>query len=105
MDLSEQLQSKADLFQDIDDKILAATDDEDKIEEAVFESADIQASLSAKIVLIMHTFGDEFVSADITCNSHTHGRGEQHSSTQQFPNQHWHEWQPGNTAEYRSRGW
>ena len=41
-DLLKQLQSKANLFQDIDDKILTATDDEDKIEEAVFGSADLQ---------------------------------------------------------------
>ena len=54
-DLSKQLQSKADLFQDIDGKILTAIDNEDKIEEAVFNRLFLKASLAAKIALILHT--------------------------------------------------
>jgi len=53
--LSKQLQLKVSLFEKLDTKIIDATKDEEKIEETVFESADLLASLSAKIALISHT--------------------------------------------------
>ena len=54
-DLVKQLHLKAQLFEELDAKIIDATDNDEKLEEAVFESADLQASLSAKIALFSHT--------------------------------------------------
>ena len=51
----KQLRLKAETFQDIDDKIIAITDDEEKLEAAVYEAADLQAILSEKMALITHT--------------------------------------------------
>ena len=54
-DLLKQLQLNALLFEELDTKVINATEDEEKLEEAVFELADLQASLSAKITLLSHT--------------------------------------------------
>jgi len=51
----KQLRLKAATFQDIDEKIIAITDDEEKLEAAVYEAADLQAVLSEKMALITHT--------------------------------------------------
>ena len=51
----KQLRRKADIFDELDQKIIAHTEDEDKLETAVFESADLQTMLSEKIALISHT--------------------------------------------------
>ena len=45
----KQLRLKADTFTDLDEKIIQRTDDEEKLEAAVFESADLQAMLSEKL--------------------------------------------------------
>ena len=78
----KQQQLKAQLFQELDDKIIAATDDEDKLEEAVFESADLQVSLSAKIALISHTLAttSPLESPAVTTQRH----GDQYSGDQQL---------------------
>jgi len=81
-DLSKQLQSKAIQFQDINDKILVATEDEDKIEEAV--SWFTSVTVGKNHTDLTH-LGDEFVFIDISSSPHTHGRGEQNFSAQQFP--------------------
>jgi len=54
-DLLKQLQLKATLLQELDHKMIDATDDEQKLEEIVFESADLQGSLLTKIALLSHT--------------------------------------------------
>ena len=51
----KQLRQKVDIFNDLDDKIKAHTDDEEKLEAAVFELADLQIMLLEKISLISHT--------------------------------------------------
>ena len=45
----KQLRQKADIFNDLDKKIIAHTDDEEKLEAAVFESADLQTMLLEKL--------------------------------------------------------
>ena len=42
-------------MEELDAKIIDATEDEEKLEEAVFESVDLQESLSAKTTLLSHT--------------------------------------------------
>jgi len=51
----KQLSRKADIFNELDEKIIENTDDEEKLEAAVFESADLQTMLSEKLALISHT--------------------------------------------------
>ena len=51
----KQLQHKADVFTELDKKIIQNTNDEEKLETAVFESADLQTMLSEKITLISYT--------------------------------------------------
>ena len=51
----KQLCLKAETFQDIDDKIIAITDDEEKLEAALYEAADLQEVLSEKMALITYT--------------------------------------------------
>ena len=93
-DLSKQLQLKAQLFQELDDKIVAATDDDDQLEEAVFELANLQASLSAKLVLISHTLVTSSPLASPAVPSD--GHGDQSSATQQLSYQ---QWQSGDPTE------
>ena len=63
VEISKQLQLKASLSEELDAKIIDATKNEEKIEEAVFESADLQASLSVNISHI----GNKFTTK-ITCH-------------------------------------
>ena len=51
----KQLRRKAEIFNELDEKIIENTDDEEKLEAAVFDSADLQSMLSEKIALISHT--------------------------------------------------
>ena len=51
----KQLRLKARVFEELDDKIIDSTEDEEKIETAVFEAADLQTTLSEKMALIQHT--------------------------------------------------
>ena len=51
----KQLQAKSHLFHKLDDKMIDAMDDEEKLEAAVFKAADLQTMLSEKIALIAHT--------------------------------------------------
>ena len=56
--LTEQLKNlkaKAEVFTGLDEKIITMTDDEEKLEAAVFESADLQTMLSEKIALVTYT--------------------------------------------------
>ena len=50
----KQLRRKAEIFNELDEKIIENTDDEEKLEAAVFDSADLQSMLSEKIALISH---------------------------------------------------
>jgi len=50
----KQLRLKADIFKDLDDRIIDKTEDEDKIEAAVYEAADLQSMLSERIAVISH---------------------------------------------------
>jgi len=43
------------MFKELDDKIIDKVKDEEKMETAVFEAADLQAMLSEKITMIAHT--------------------------------------------------
>ena len=43
------------IFNELNKKIIENTDDEEKLEAAVFDSADIQMTLSEKLALISHT--------------------------------------------------
>ena len=43
------------MFKELDNKIIASTEDKDKLEAAVFKAADLQVMLSEKIALISHT--------------------------------------------------
>lgn len=52
----KQLQFKIGIFTKPDEKIIEKSDDEEKLEATVFESADLQAMVSEKIALIAHTF-------------------------------------------------
>ena len=51
-DYSKQLQQKATVFADIDGKIMDHLDNEDELKTMVFESEDLQATLSQKILLL-----------------------------------------------------
>ena len=51
----KQLKLKTGVFTEVDEKIMEKIDDEEKLESIVFESADLQAMLSEKIVVITHT--------------------------------------------------
>ena len=51
----KQFRRKAEIFNELDEKIIENTDDEEKLEAAVFDSADLQSMLSEKIALISHT--------------------------------------------------
>lgn len=51
----KQLRRKAEIFNELDLRIIENTDDEEKLEAAVFDSADLQTMLSEKIALISHT--------------------------------------------------
>ena len=67
----KQLQPKAQLFEELDVKIIDAIEDEEKLEEAVFESADLQASPSVKIALIAHTLATTLPLQSPTVNPRT----------------------------------
>ena len=49
------MRQKADIFNEVDKKIIAHTEDEEKLEAAVFESADLQTMLSEKLLPSFHT--------------------------------------------------
>ena len=51
----KKLRQKADIFNELDEKIIEHTDDEEKLEAAVFESGDLQTMLSEKIAVLSHT--------------------------------------------------
>ena len=51
----KQLKLKTVVFTELDEKIMAKIEDEEKLESTVFESADLRAMLSEKIAVITHT--------------------------------------------------
>ena len=51
----KQIRIKACVFEELDDKIIAGTEEEEKLKQAVFEAADLKASLSEKMAVIQHT--------------------------------------------------
>ena len=50
----KQQHLKVNLFKELHDRIIYKTEDEDKMEEAVYEAADLQAMLSERIAIIAH---------------------------------------------------
>jgi len=75
-DLLKQLRSKATIFEELDEKIIDATDDEKKVEDLVFESADLQSSLSAKVALISHTLATNSPLESPVATEHTDAETE-----------------------------
>ena len=83
---SKQLKLKASVFAELDEKIIEKTDDEKKLEDAVFESADLQAMLSEKIALISHILEvdsprRQVRPQSVTANTHKDTRDEPQPST------------------------
>jgi len=50
-----QISLKAQFFSELDEKIIDITEEEEKLEAAVFEAADLQSTLSEKMAVIEHT--------------------------------------------------
>lgn len=83
---SKQLQLKTGIFTQLDEKIIEKTDDEEKLENAVFESADLQATLSQKIAFIAHTLEtdsprERSVTQSVTTNGHNDSEASLHRET------------------------
>ena len=51
----KQLHLKAEMFKELDDKIIDNTKDKEKLEAVVYEAADLQAMLSKRMALMTHT--------------------------------------------------
>ena len=92
--LTEQLKNlkaKAEVFTGLDEKIITMTDDEEKLEAAVFESADLQTMLSEKIALVTYTLQKNSPQRQV--EPHAAATINPHSDTEHDPSpeQHSHE--------------
>jgi len=70
----KQIQIKVRVFEELDDKIIAGTEEEEKLKQAVFEAADLKASLSEKMAVIQHTlqtFSETVVAEPAAATTHT----------------------------------
>ena len=70
----KQIRIKARVFEELDDKIIVSTEEKEKLEQVVFEAADLQASLSEKMAVIRHTlqmFSETVVAEPAAATTHT----------------------------------